>query len=149
MILLISRQYGNVNEQIEQVANQLADVEELEDGFDAIGFSQGLSLNKLCLFVMIECKQAGQFLRAYVERYNAPPVHNLITFGSQHMGVSDVPPCSPGDFLCQIARRAVKSGVYSNWAQNNLVQVCDTLCLLLSQNTWTDGLWAGPILPGP
>lgn len=62
-------QYGNVNEQIDLVAEQIANVTELKDGFDAIGFSQG-----------------GQFLRAYVERYNTPPVHNLITFGSQHMG---------------------------------------------------------------
>lgn len=62
-------QYGNVNEQIDFVAQQVANITELKDGFDAIGFSQG-----------------GQFLRAYVERYNNPPVHNLITFGSQHMG---------------------------------------------------------------
>jgi len=63
-------QYGNVNEQIDFVAEQIANITELKDGFDAIGFSQG-----------------GQFLRAYVERYNTPPVHNLVTFGSQHMGM--------------------------------------------------------------
>ena len=62
-------QFGNVNEQIDFVAEQIANITELKDGFDAIGFSQG-----------------GQFLRAYVERYNSPPIHNLITFGSQHMG---------------------------------------------------------------
>jgi len=97
--------YGNVNEQVELVAEQIAGIEELKGGFDAMGLSQG-----------------GQFLRAYVERYNSPPVHNLITFGSQHMGVSDVPTCRPGDFLCQITRRAIKNGVYSHWAQTNLVQ---------------------------
>jgi palmitoyl-protein thioesterase len=59
-----------VNEQVEFAAEQIANVTELKDGFDAIGFSQ-----------------AGQFLRTYVERYNMPPVHNLITFGSQHMGI--------------------------------------------------------------
>lgn len=59
-----------MNEQIDFVAEQIANITELKDGFDAIGFSQ-----------------AGQFLRAYVERYNSPPVHNLITFGSQHMGM--------------------------------------------------------------
>jgi len=104
-LFTLKSQYGNVNEQIEQVAEQLATIEELKDGFDAIGFSQ-----------------AGQFLRGYVERYNTPPIYNLITFGSQHMGVSDIPPCRPGDILCQIARRAVKGGVYSKWAQENLVQ---------------------------
>jgi len=97
--------YGNVNEQVEQVSVQLAGIEELQGGFDAIGFSQG-----------------GQFLRAYAQRYNSPPINNLITFGSQHMGVSDIPTCRPGDILCQITRRAIKNGVYSKWAQENLIQ---------------------------
>ncbi|KAI0829895.1 alpha/beta-hydrolase [Trametes gibbosa] len=97
--------FGNVNEQIQTVSEQLAGLTELQGGFDAIGFSQG-----------------GQFLRAYVERYNSPPVHNLITFGSQHMGVSDLPLCSPWDLFCQLARRAARGGVYTEWAQENLVQ---------------------------
>ena len=33
--------FGNVNEQLEGVAQQLAGIDELEHGFDAIGFSQG------------------------------------------------------------------------------------------------------------
>ena len=65
----------------------------------------------------------GQFLRAYVERHNDPPIHNLITFGSQHMGVADIPPCKPFDVLCQIARNAARAGAYNEWAQQNLVQV--------------------------
>ncbi|KAG2146416.1 palmitoyl-protein thioesterase [Suillus bovinus] len=97
--------YGNVNQQIMQVAQQLADIPELSRGFDAIGFSQG-----------------GQFLRGYVERNNSPPVHNLITFGSQHMGVSGLPACNAWDLLCQAARRAANMGVYSQWAQENLIQ---------------------------
>ncbi|KAF9268794.1 palmitoyl-protein thioesterase [Marasmius fiardii PR-910] len=97
--------YGNVDNQIELVSKQLAEVPELAGGFDAIGFSQG-----------------GQFLRAYVERSNTPPIRNLITFGSQHMGVSDVAKCGRFDIMCQVARRAVKAGVYSEWAQQNLVQ---------------------------
>ena len=99
--------YGNVNEQVAFAAEQLANITELADGFDAIGFSQG-----------------GQFLRAYVERYNSPPMRNLITFGSQHMGVSDLPLCSRWDLFCQLARRyAARGGVYTEWAQHNLVQV--------------------------
>jgi len=97
--------YGNVNEQVQLVSEQISAIPELQDGFDAIGFSQG-----------------GQFLRAYVERYNSPPIHNLITFGSQHTGISDIPACGPRDFLCQVARRATKSAVYGSWAQDNLVQ---------------------------
>ncbi|KAJ7502802.1 palmitoyl-protein thioesterase [Mycena galericulata] len=97
--------YGNVNDQVLLVLEQISAIPELEGGFNAIGFSQG-----------------GQFLRAYVERYNTPPVHNLITFGSQHTGISDIPVCRPRDFLCQIARRATKAGVYGSWAQENLIQ---------------------------
>ncbi|KAJ2931262.1 hypothetical protein H1R20_g5876, partial [Candolleomyces eurysporus] len=96
---------GNVDEQVAFVSEQLAEIPELDDGFDAIGFSQG-----------------GQFLRAYVERYNSPPVNNLITFGSQHMGISDIPVCGRFDVICQIARRAAKGAVYGEWAQTNSVQ---------------------------
>ena len=40
------------------------------------------------------------------------------------MGISDIPPCRPYDVLCQIARLGVKSAVYSEWAQENIVQAC-------------------------
>ena len=57
-----------------------------------------------------------------MERYNNPPVHNLVTFGSQHMGISDLPACKPTDFLCKLASRVIKSGAYSHYAQTNVVQ---------------------------
>lgn len=46
----------------------------------------------------------------------------LIRFGSQHMGVSDLPTCRPGDGLCQLARLAARRGVYTSYAQSHLVQ---------------------------
>jgi len=98
--------FGNVTDQVDLVAHQLACIPELAGGFDAIGFSQG-----------------GQFLRSYVQFYNQPPVHNLITYGSQHMGISDLPGCARSDPLwCSIARSAARLGVYSEYAQENLVQ---------------------------
>ncbi|TFL04860.1 palmitoyl-protein thioesterase [Pterulicium gracile] len=93
--------YGSSNEQIELAAAQIQAIPELKHGFDAIG---------------------GQFLRAYVERYNNPPINNLITFGSQHMGISDLPVCKRYDFVCQLARRAAKAAVYGDWAQQNIIQ---------------------------
>jgi len=39
-------QYGNVNEQVAFVADQLASIPDLENGFDAIGFSQGSFLHQ-------------------------------------------------------------------------------------------------------
>jgi palmitoyl-protein thioesterase len=71
----------------------------------------------------------GQFLRAYVERYNNPPIRNLVTFGSQHMGISDIPPCKPYDLLCNFVRNAARAGVYTEWAQKNLVQVTHSFAL--------------------
>ncbi|KAG8858007.1 hypothetical protein FRB96_005498 [Tulasnella sp. 330] len=96
--------FGKVEDQLELVYEQLNAVEELESGFDAIGFSQG-----------------GQFLRAYVQLYNSPPMHNLITFGSQHMGVSELPNCKPYDVLCRLMFAYGKGRVYTNWVQANVV----------------------------
>lgn len=72
-----------------------------------------------------------------------PPVNNLITFGSQHMGVSDIPACRRYDFLCQMARRAAKGAVYSEWAQENVIQV-NIFRLYLSNSA--DRLPSGAIL---
>lgn len=96
--------FGNVNDQVSTVCTDLSAVPELANGFDAVGFSQG-----------------GQFLRAYVERCNAPQVRNLITFGSQHQGISDLPACKPGDFFCRLAEGALRGGIYTDYAQSNLV----------------------------
>lgn len=96
--------FGNVNEQIDQVHCMLRKVPELRHGFDAVGFSQG-----------------GQFLRGYIERYNAPHVRNLITFGSQHMGIADLPACSPYDAICHTVHKLLIGRAYSDYSQNNIV----------------------------
>ncbi|KAF9156727.1 hypothetical protein BG015_002086 [Linnemannia schmuckeri] len=98
--------FGNVNKQIETVCEQLKNIPELEGGFNAVGFSQG-----------------GQFLRAYVQRCNNPPVHNLITVGSQHGGVSDIPGCiNLEDASCKLMRTIARSGVYSGYVRDHIVQ---------------------------
>ena len=120
---------------MELVAQQLKDIRKLSGGFDAIGFSQGSYLyqkwNMKAAFLLLMTttttpRSGGQFLRAYIERHNDPPIRNLITFGSQHMGISDLPACKPYDLLCNLARNAVRAGVYNEWAQQNLVQVTHT-----------------------
>ncbi|KAH8551170.1 Alpha/Beta hydrolase protein [Umbelopsis sp. PMI_123] len=98
--------FGNINEQLEKVCHDLAAIPELEDGFNAIGFSQG-----------------GQFLRAYVQRCNKPAVHNLITFGSQHAGVSDIPGCADQpDFRCSLMRSIARRGVYTEYVRKHVIQ---------------------------
>lgn len=93
---------GNVNVQLASVSETLRANHDLRAGFNAIGFSQG-----------------GQFLRAYVERYNDPPCLNLMTWGSQHAGIVDVP-CSSGP-LCQSSRFFVRNNAFSPWVQNRFV----------------------------
>ena len=94
---------GDVNAQVARVAEQLAQVPELRHGFDAVGFSQG-----------------GQFLRAYVERFHAP-VRRLITFGSQHMGITALPGCRDDDRLCEAVMQHIEQATYTDHAQTHMV----------------------------
>ncbi|KAJ3175505.1 ATP-dependent DNA/RNA helicase [Geranomyces variabilis] len=95
-----------VDRQVDEVCGSLAADPNLAGGFNAIGFSQG-----------------GQFLRAYVQRCNNPPVRNLITYGAQHAGVSEWPGCKDrSDVNCQLARSLLLSGAYLPWVQSRVVQ---------------------------
>jgi len=100
--------FGNVTSQIDLVCATLAADPILSSApyIDAVGFSQG-----------------GQFLRGYIERCNAPPVRSLITFGSQHNGISAFEKCkSATDLVCQGANALLKSStVWSNYVQGHLV----------------------------
>lgn len=100
--------FGNVTEQIDLVCEQLLTdpILSTAPAVDAIGFSQG-----------------GQFLRGYIERCNNPPVRSLITFGSQHNGISQFEKCKGfTDFLCHAANALLKSGkVWSEYVQSRLV----------------------------
>jgi len=102
------------NRQIEYAHNQIKNDTNLANGFNAIGFSQG-----------------GQFLRAYVERFNDPPVFNLISIGGQHQGVFGFPRCPGANVtLCEYLRDMLNLGVYEPFVQEHLTQ----------SNYWQDPL---------
>merc|ERR1712111_274343 len=96
----------DTNKQIEMVCQQIAEDPELQNGYNAIGFSQG-----------------GQFLRAVAQRCPNPPMKNLVTFGAQHQGVFGFPNC-PGEisFFCDIVRDLLNYGAYVEFVQDLLVQ---------------------------
>jgi len=97
---------GSANNQIQEVCDTLKNVPNLQGGFNAVGFSQG-----------------GQFLRAYVERCNDPPVYNLITMGGQHCGVADIPDCtSVNNTICTMVEELLALGVYNPVVQDLVVQ---------------------------
>ncbi|KAL4897378.1 Alpha/Beta hydrolase protein [Aspergillus ambiguus] len=97
---------GNVTEQIEQVCAQLAadNILRTAPAVNGLGFSQG-----------------GQFLRGYIERCNAPPVRNLVTFGSQHNGIAEFQECQWSDLVCRGAEALLRAGRWSAFVQARLV----------------------------
>jgi len=98
--------FGNVTSQIEKVCADLAahPILSTAPAVDALGFSQG-----------------GQFLRGYVERCNYPPVRSLVTFGSQHNGISEFQACGSSDWVCKGAQGLLRWNTWSNYVQSKLV----------------------------
>ncbi|KAJ2029031.1 hypothetical protein H4S03_007590 [Coemansia sp. S3946] len=98
--------FGNINNQIDTVCDSLSAIEELQDGVNLMGFSQG-----------------GLFLRALVQRCPAIRAKVLVTFGSPHGGVARIPECaSSGDTLCQWMRQLASKGVYSWYIRDHVIQ---------------------------
>lgn len=98
--------FGNLTLQLEQVCADLAahPILSTAPAVDALGFSQG-----------------GQFLRGYIERCNFPPVRSLVTFGSQHNGISEFQACGSNDWLCRGAQGLLRSNTWSSFVQSRLV----------------------------
>lgn len=97
--------FGDANDEVDIVCEQLSSNSYLKDGFDAIGFSQG-----------------GVFLRALIQRCDAINVHNLITFGSPHMGVMELPLCkSDKDWVCKRRNQLLKSQVWNDSVQKRII----------------------------
>ncbi|GFO13381.1 palmitoyl-protein thioesterase 1 [Plakobranchus ocellatus] len=96
----------NANDQVTNVCAQLKKDPKLQQGYNAMGFSQG-----------------GQFLRAVAQRCPSPPMLNLISFGGQHQGVYGFPHC-PGanETLCDYVRKLLNLGAYISWIQDFLTQ---------------------------
>ncbi|OJD26141.1 hypothetical protein ACJ73_02481 [Blastomyces percursus] len=99
--------FGDLNAQVDEVCKQLGTEQILSTApaINALGFSQG-----------------GQFLRGYIERCNFPPVRNLVTFGSQHNGISSFQACnSTGDWLCRTGETLLRWGRWSTFVQTRFV----------------------------
>ncbi|KAJ2681083.1 hypothetical protein GGI25_000037 [Coemansia spiralis] len=98
--------FGNLNTQINRVCNDLAEIEELKNGVNMMGFSQG-----------------GLFLRALIQRCPAIQAKTLVTYGSPHSGVSKIPECgSESDFMCNWMRQLASRGVYSWYIRDHVIQ---------------------------
>jgi len=98
--------FGNFYDQLDTVCAQLKADPKLAGGFNAVGFSQG-----------------GQFLRAYAQRCNDPPVHNLVSMGGQHMGVAEIPHClATNQTLCELMAKFLSVGAYVDGIREYQIQ---------------------------
>ncbi|KAF1850746.1 palmitoyl-protein thioesterase 1 precursor [Cucurbitaria berberidis CBS 394.84] len=98
---------GNVTAQIAQVCEDIATHKVLSKapGLNALGFSQG-----------------GQFLRGLIERCgDTVKIKNLVTFGSQHDGITKYQICKDGDWLCKSYVGLLKANTWGTWVQGHLV----------------------------
>uniref|UniRef100_A0A2I3GQY2 Palmitoyl-protein thioesterase 1 n=1 Tax=Nomascus leucogenys TaxID=61853 RepID=A0A2I3GQY2_NOMLE len=105
----------NVNSQVTTVCQTLAKDPKLQQGYNAMGFSQG-----------------SQFLRAVAQRCPSPPMINLISVGGQHQGVFGLPRC-PGEssHICDFIRKTLNAGAYSKVVQERYVWLAEKITDLL------------------
>ena len=100
--------FGRVTEQLASVCSEQleSDPRLAARGFNAVGFSQG-----------------GLFMRALVQTCDVR-VHTLVTLGSPHGGVAQVPACSAGEgsVFCNQMAKLVRAGAYSALVQGSVVQ---------------------------
>ncbi|KAL1585517.1 hypothetical protein WHR41_05646 [Cladosporium halotolerans] len=102
--------FGNVSAQIASVCASLSTNTTLLDPAsnriraDALGFSQG-----------------GQFLRGLAQRCPALQLRSLVTFGSQHAGISEFQRCGAWDLLCKAATALVGGNAWTDTVQGGVV----------------------------
>ncbi|KAF4547911.1 Palmitoyl protein thioesterase-like protein [Elsinoe fawcettii] len=99
--------FGQLTSQLASVCDELTSSPTFNGDVthvDALGFSQG-----------------GLFLRGLVETCAGIHVRSLVTFGSPHNGIADLPRCGTWDLLCKGAEGALKGNKWSEWVQSNIV----------------------------
>ncbi|XP_040564861.1 palmitoyl-protein thioesterase 1 [Lepeophtheirus salmonis] len=97
--------FKNANKQVDNVCKQISEDENLKNGYNSIGFSQG-----------------AQFLRAVAQKC-PQGMKKLISIGGQHQGIFGLPHCSGEHFqICEYVRQLLSYGAYTPWIQHLLVQ---------------------------
>lgn len=99
----------NMDKSVDVFASKIANDPNLQNGFHAIGFSQG-----------------NNVIRGYIARYNTPTVHTFVSVNGVNAGEGSVPGCFPNDSQQQ-----------SN-ASGKLGSFCDLLLEQASRRAYTD-----------
>jgi len=98
--------FMNINSQIELACQRIQEDPKLQDGYHAVGFSQG-----------------GLFFRGLAQRCPLPRIKNLVSIGGPQQGVYGLPKClGENHVICDYVRRLLNYGAYVGWIQRLLVQ---------------------------
>ncbi|CAL1375915.1 unnamed protein product [Linum trigynum] len=92
-----------MKKQAEMVCNNVKTIDELSNGYNIVGLSQGNLVSR----AVIEFCEDG------------PPVMNYISLAGPHAGIASVPMCGNGTW-CEVADELIKAGIYTDFVQDHL-----------------------------
>jgi len=101
--------FMTMNKNVDVFAAAIAKDDNLKNGFNAVGFSQGNSV-----------------IRGYIQKYNNPPVSTFLSVHGTVVGVASFPHCNPSGLLGPVCRLIshylIGEGAYLESVQNHLFQ---------------------------
>eukprot|EP00116_Pleurobrachia_bachei_P007417 sb/3467679/ len=131
--------FMDVQEQLKMVCAQLSNDTALQNGYHAIGFSQG-----------------GQFLRGIAQKCPTPRMKRLISVGGQHQGVYGLPHCPGPWWICQeLCFRFIaeinQEGTEKPEYKENLLKLSNFTLIKFTKDSMVtprESEWFGFYLPG-
>lgn len=105
---------ADMHEEIKNMCDRISIDIEILDAID-----KGLGVN------VMGFSQGGLFVRSLIETCDVFDVHNsvhsLVTFGSPHNGILELPKCAPNDYICENRNKMILKTIWNDSVQKKLV----------------------------